>query len=478
LYRPPTPFFTDKQWGHITDWQAELAPYYDQAERMLGVTENPTCTPADDVMRTVAEKMGVADSFRLTPVGVYFGDKGETAADPFFGGIGPDRTGCVECGECMTGCRHGAKNTLVKNYLHLAEKAGVEIFDLTTVTDLLPQADGSFTVKFKGTKGRSRGTWQAQQVVLAAGAWGTQQLLHKIRAKGGLPKLSPRLGELTRTNSEALLGAGSSVVDEDRDFSAGVAITSSIYPDERTHIEPVRYGKGSNAMGLLQTLGTDGNSSTSRWRQLLDQARQRPLQTAKMLLPKRWSERTIIFLVMQSWDNSLTTYTKKGLFRTKMTSKQGSGQPNPTFIPEGYAATKIAAAELTNGFAGSTWNEFFGIPLTAHFLGGCAIGDSADTGVVDAYQRAYGYPSLSIVDGSTISANLGVNPSLSITAQAERTFALWPNRGDVDPRPSQAIGYVQVQAVQPNSPVVPAGALGALRLPLTVVQREKTPLEG
>ncbi|MEU4802080.1 GMC family oxidoreductase [Actinosynnema sp. NPDC023587] len=472
LYRPLPAFYRDRQWAHITDWEAELAPFYDQASRMLGVVENPTTTPSDHVLRQVAEDMGVADSYHPTPVGVFFGEPGETAEDPYFGGAGPRRTGCVECGECMTGCRVGAKNTLVKNYLYLAERHGAEVLPLTTVTDLRQASDGTWAVGTRRTGGllrRGRRTITAGRVVLAAGTWGTQRLLHRMKAEGALPRLSARLGELTRTNSEAIIGASRLTVDEDRDFSRGVAITSSIHPDERTHVEPVRYGKGSNAMGLLQTLATDGAKSTPRALQFLAQAVRHPVRFARVLSVRRWSERTVILLVMQSLDNSITTVGRRGLFGRTLSSAQGHGEPNPTFIPAGHRAN-LLAAEHIGGVAGGTWGELFDIPLTAHFIGGCPIGADAASGVIDPYHRVHGYPGLSVVDGSAISANLGVNPSLTITAQAERAFSSWPNKGEPDGRPEPGAGYRRVPAVPPVKPAVPPSAPGALRLPIVEVK--------
>ncbi|MDV6013057.1 GMC family oxidoreductase [Haloechinothrix sp. LS1_15] len=473
LYRPLRQFYTDSQWAHITDWETELAPYYDQASRMLGVVECPIDTPHDEVMRSVAADMGVSDSFHKTPVGVYFGEPGKQVADPYFGGVGPERTGCTECGACMTGCRVGAKNSLVKNYLYLAEQAGAQVVPMTTVTAVRPRGDGAYEVDVRKTgkhSRRFRRTLTAGQVVLAAGTWGTQRLLHSMRDSEAMPRISPRLGELTRTNSEAIAGAGRLSVDPERDFSSGIAITSSIHPDENTHIEPVRYGKGSNAMGLLQTIATDGESDVPRWRQALGYMARHPIEAARLLRTHRWSERTLILLVMQCLDNSITTYTKKGWFgRRRYTSKQGHGLPNPTFIPAGYEATQ-RAAEHIGGMAGGTWSELFNIPLTAHFIGGCAIGSSAEEGVIDPYHRLYGYPGVSVVDGSAITANLGVNPSLTITAQAERAFAMWPNRGEADPRPPQHEGYRRVSPVAPEYPVVPDHAPGALRLPIAEVR--------
>ncbi|WP_336669841.1 GMC family oxidoreductase [Tsukamurella sp. USMM236] len=471
LYKPPASFFADEQWAGITDWFDELSPYYDQGRRMLGVVQNPHMTPADEIVKQVADDMGAGETFIQTPVGVYFGEPGKTVPDPFFGGAGPDRTGCIECGECMTGCRHGAKNTLVKNYLGLAERAGAEVHPLTTVTDVTRLVDGSWAVTTvrSGAKVRKRRrTYTARHVVFAAGTWGTQQLLHRLRDKGSLPELSDRVGVLTRTNSESILSAVRMTVDKELDLTRGVAITSSFHPSSDTHVEPVRYGKGSNAMGMLQTLMTDGGGRVPRWLKFLGTVVRHPLAFLRVLLVGGWSERTIIALVMQNLDNSITTFTKRGLFGRKMSSRQGHGEPNPTWIPLGNEATRRIADKIGGAPAG-TWGEVFNIPMTAHFLGGCAIGADPSTGVIDAYHRVHGYPTLSVVDGSAVSANLGVNPSLTITAQAERAAALWPNKGEADQRAPQGVPYRRIAPVAPRHPVVPATAPGALRLPLYVV---------
>ncbi|MGE2689625.1 FAD-dependent oxidoreductase [Mycolicibacterium pulveris] len=482
LYVPPDPFFNDPQWKDITDWRSELMPHYDQAQRMLGVVTNPTFTDADRVVKEVADEMGVGHTWVPTPVGVFFGPDGtkapgKTVPDPYFGGAGPARTGCIEVGECMTGCRHNAKNTLVKNYLYLAENAGAEVLPMTTVTGFEQRGDGLWEVRTVRTGSwvrKKRRTITATHVVLAAGTWGTQNLLFKMRDKGKLPKLSERLGVLTRTNSESIVGAGKYKVSPDLDLTHGVAITSSIHPTSDTHVEPVRYGKGSNAMGLLQTLMTDGDgpegTDVPRWRQLFINASKDPRGTLRLLNVRRWSERTVIALVMQHLDNSITTFTQRTkLGFRRLTSKQGHGQPNPTWIPVGNEVTR-RIAEKIDGVAGGTWGELFNIPLTAHFLGGAAIGDSPQTGVIDPYQRVYGYPTLSVHDGAAISANLGVNPSLSITAQAERAAALWPNKGQDDLRPAQGEPYKRLAPIPPNHPAVPADAPAALRrLPIEPV---------
>ncbi|MFC9629827.1 GMC family oxidoreductase N-terminal domain-containing protein [Streptomyces mirabilis] len=486
LYVPPKAFFDDPQWKDITDWQAELKPYYDQARRMLGVRLNPTMTPSDVHLKAAAQRMGVGDSFHMAPVGVFFGDgqdadgtakagPGGEVEDPYFGGAGPARKACTECGECMTGCRHGAKNTLNENYLYLAEKAGAVVHPMTTVVSVTDDSQGGYAVATLPTDEKRKGdgqTLKARRVVIAAGTYGTQSLLHRMKAGGQLPYLSPRLGELTRTNSEALVGAQT---DNRRyrkahgtpkaDFTQGVAITSSIHPDENTHIEPVRYGKGSNAMGGLSILQVPYAEDSSRVAGWLANAAKHPLLVLRSLSNRRWSERTIIGLVMQSLDNSLTTYLKpKGAGKGLLTARQGHGAPNPKQIRAASEAASAVAAEI-NGFAGSNVGELMGTPLTAHFLGGCPIGDSRETGVIDPYHRLYGHPGISVVDGAAVSANLGVNPSLTITAQAERAMSYWPNKGEADPRPAPGAAYERLKPVEPRDPAVPADAFGALRLP-------------
>ncbi|MGY0007944.1 FAD-dependent oxidoreductase [Micromonospora sp. I033] len=466
LYEPLDAFYADPQWRDITDWRDELARHYDQAKRMLGVTTYPIVTGADRAMRAVAERMGVGHTFHATPVGVHIGRPGERVPDPYFGGVGPDRTGCNHCGSCMTGCRHGAKNTLVKNYLWLAERLGAQVHPLTTVTAVRPAAGGGYQVHTERTGAwvrKRRQVIHADQVVFAAGALGTQRLLHEMKATGALPALSPRLGELTRTNSEAILGASVGSGQARRrglDFTEGVAITSSFHPDPQTHIEPVRYGKGSNAMGLLQSLLVDGGPH--RIRRWLGSIVRQPALAARMLSVRGWSERTVIALVMQSADNSLTTRYRRGRFGRRLVSGPGHGAPNPTWIPAGNEAVRLLAEEI-DGTPGGAVTEPFNIPMTAHILGGAVIGDSPERGVVDPYHRVHGHPGLHVVDGAAVSANLGVNPSLTITAQAERAMSFWPNKGEEDPRPPLGAPYRRLAPVAPRQPAVPAHAPAALR---------------
>ena len=464
LYKPPASYFEDKQWNQITNWDAELSPWYDQASRMLGVAQNPYFSPSDEAMKQVADQMGVGHTFKLAPLGVYFGDGvGIKSKDPFFGGVGPDRSGCLQCGACMTGCRHNAKNTLPKNYLGLAEKAGAKVFPEHTVTKVEQLSDGSWSIT-----ARKSGAWfggnkrfTAAQVVVAAGTYNTQKLLHKMKSTGVLPKISDQLGKLSRTNSEAL--TGSIMPKGGTDFSKGSAITSSFFPDDHTHVEPVRYGKGSNFMGLLQTVMTDSSNIRDRRKQWLRQVITKPSLVLKILDVRQWSERTVVALIMQNVDSAISVTGKRGLFGFRLTSKNDSKTPNATYIP---AANEVARriAENNGGIAGGHIGDLINAPFTAHFVGGCVIGESVNTGVIDPYHRVYNYPTMHIVDGASVTANLGVNPSLTITAQAERAFSMWPNKGEVDLRPAQNSPYKKVNQVFPIRTFVPAGAPGELRV--------------
>ena len=464
LYKPPASYFEDKQWRDITNWDQELSPWYDQASRMLGVAQNPYFSASDKAMKQVADQMGVGHTFKLAPLGVYFGDGvGVKSKDPFFGGVGPDRSGCLQCGACMTGCQHNAKNTLPKNYLGLAESAGAMVFPEHTVTKVEQLADGSWVVTARKSSawfGKKR-KFTAANVVIAAGTYNTQKLLHKMKTTGVLPKISDYLGKLSRTNSEAL--TGSIMPKGGIDFSKGSAITSSFFPDDHTHVEPVRYGKGSNFMGLLQTVMTDGEKIRDRRKQWLRQVVTKPSLLLKILDVRQWSERTVVALIMQNVDSAISVSSKRGLFGFRLTSKNDSLTPNATYIP---AANEVArrVAENNGGIAGGHIGDLVNAPFTAHFVGGCVIGESIQTGVIDPYHRVYNYPTLHIVDGASVTANLGVNPSLTITAQAERAFSMWPNKGEKDERPAQNSPYKKVAAVFPVKPFVPKGASGELRV--------------
>lgn len=459
LYQPSDAYFTAGPWAGITDWRAELEPFYGLARRMLGVEQNPRRTPADDAMLETARRLGVDNTFTLTPVAVHFGaGPGVESPDPYFGGVGPVRRGCTHCGECMTGCRHDAKNTLDKNYLALAERAGAVVRDRSTVTRVEHGTDG-WRVTVRRTGGRRTETIECDQVVLAAGTYGTQQLLHRMKDAGVLSDLSPRLGFLSRTNSEALVGALAPRTHT-VPMNEGVAITSTFYADERTHIQPVRYGDGSNAMALLSTRLTDFASARSELVAWLWGIVRHPVSSLRLLWVRGWSQRAVIALVMQSVDNSLTVSGGRSLLgRWRLRTAPGEGASHPSWLPVAHTVAK-SLAEVLGGTPVGNVGEALGKPFTAHFVGGAVIGPDRSTGVVDAYHRVYGYPGLHIVDGSTIAGNLGVNPSLTITAQAERAFSMWPNAGESDPRPES--GYEPVAPITPLAPVVPRHAPAAL----------------
>ena len=452
LYQPEDEYFQDPQWSDITDWKQELTPWYQVARRMLGVSTNPYFSNSDLAMKRVAEEMGVGETFKLAPLGIYFAEQeGVTNPDPYFGGAGPSRTSCINCGECMTGCRHNAKNTLVKNYLYFAEKHGAEIKANTTVTRIEKNGD-----KWQ-INTRKSASWlpissqiTADQVIVAAGAFNTQRLLHRMKSKGIL-NLSDALGKLARTNSESLVGA--IMPNRDIDFSKGAAITSSFFPNKNTHVEPVRYGKGSNSMGLLQTIMTSSDQPTVRTLQWLTAAFKNPTLILKILNVRKWSERSVIALVMQNLNSSVTTYEKSGLFGRKLTSKNDTSTPNPTWIPEANEVAKRIAKNY-GGIAAGNIGNLVGAPFTAHFSGGCVIGKDKESGVIDPYHRVWDYPTLHILDGSTITANLGVNPSLTITAQAERALSFWPNKGESDIRPSQSSPYKVLAPITPKISII------------------------
>jgi cholesterol oxidase len=430
LYVPPKAFFEDRQWADMADWEAELAPHYEEAQRMLGVVQNPYEDPADQLLRELGEELGVGDSYKKTPVGVYFGHAGETVPDPYFDGDGPERTGCMLCGRCMVGCPHGAKNTLVKNYLYLAEKRGARVMPERTVIDIRPvgTADGAegyevVTVRSGAWLRKDRRVHRARGVVVAAGPLGTNKLLQRCRLEGSLPRISARLGELVRTNSESVLTV-TVPKDYPDDLIKRVAITSSIYPDPNTHIETVTYGNDGDSIHRLYTLLVGDGTRLTRPLKLLGQILRHPLRLARVLFPRHWSRRTIILLVMQTLDNAIALRPRKGPFGSFwLQTEQDPERPNPTFIPIANQAAEWFARR-TGGIAqSSVFEALFNIPTTAHILGGAVIAPDPEQGVVDAQQRVFGYENLLVCDGSTIPANVGVNPSLTITALAEHAMS-------------------------------------------------------
>jgi cholesterol oxidase len=426
LYRAPASFYTDAQWAGLDDWAAALAPHYEEAERMLGAVEVVPSDPADELLREFGREIGADRTYAKTRVGVYFGTPGETVPDPFFGGEGPDRTGCRLCGRCMVGCPYNAKNTLVKNYLWFAERDGAEIMPERTVVAIEPLGapDGSdgYAVTSERTGAwlrKDRRVQTARGVVLAAGALGTNGLLAGARVSGTLPRLSHRVGKVVRTNSEAILAV--TLPAHAADMTKRVAISSSVYPEPDTHIETVTYGDAGDAMNLLFTLLVGDGTKLTRPLKLLAALLRHPVQLARIVNPRGWSRRTIIVLVMQALDNAmeLTARPKRAGRGVKLQTAQDPDRPNPTFIP---VANQFAAwlARRTGGVAQSSIMEaMLNVPTTAHILGGAVIGGDPSRGVVDAGQRVFGYENLLVCDGSAIPANVGVNPSLTITAMAE-----------------------------------------------------------
>ena len=433
LYVPPRAFFQDRQWERLADWEQELAPHYEEAQRMLGVTQNPYEDPADQLLRELGEELGVGDTYKRTPVGIYFGEAGKTVPDPYFGGEGPDRTGCTLCGRCMVGCVHGAKNTLVKNYLYFAERRGAHVMPERTVIDVRPIGgdDGAEGYEVESVRSgawlrRERRVQRARGVVFAAGALGTNKLLQRCRLGGSLPRVSSRLGELVRTNSESILTV---TVPEDYpdDLIKRVAITSSIYPDPHTHIETVTYGNDGDSMRMLYTLLVGDGTRVTRPLKLLAEMVRHPRRLMQVMFAKHWSRRTIILLVMQTLDNAIALRPRKGPFGSLwLSTEQDPERPNPTFIPTANEAAEWFA-KRTGGIAQSAVTEaLFNIPSTAHILGGAVIAEDPEHGVVDAQQRVFGYENLLVCDGSAVPANVGVNPSLTITALAEHAMTYVP----------------------------------------------------
>jgi len=442
LYRASPEFFANPQWAGINDWSAALAPHYDTAEKMLGVQMVPHDSDGQKLLREVGRHFGVEDTFHRTPVGVFFGKPGTTVADPYFGGEGPERTGCTRCGACMVGCREGAKNTLVKNYLWFAEKRGVEILPEREVVDIRPigAADGAdgYTVTTERPGAwlrKQRRTFTARGIVISAGALGTNQLLARCKLGGSLPGISDRLGHLVRTNSESILAV---TLPEGmaRPWN-DVAISASIYPSADTHIEFVTYGKHGDFMSLLYTLITGKGTRVTRPLKWLGQIARHPRTFLKTLWPVGWSERSVLFLVMQSLDNAISFRAKRGLFGgVSLTTEQDPEKPNPTYIEVANQAAEWLARR-TGGHAQSMVLEAWAnIPTTAHILGGAVIGRDASSGVVDSQSRLFGYRNFLVCDGSTVPANPGVNPSLTITAMTEHAMSQVPAKVIMSAAPS------------------------------------------
>jgi cholesterol oxidase len=442
LYRARPAFFSDPQWSELADWESELRPHYEVAERMLGVTDYEGLGPADELLREYGEEIGAAETFSNTRVGVFFGEPGREVSDPYFGGAGPARSGCLRCGSCMVGCRYGAKNTLVKNYLWFAEGLGAEVFPERQVTDVRPlgSTDGAdgyavTSVRPGAWVRRRRSVLTSKGVVLAAGPLGTNQLLADCKHRGALPRLSEHLGHVVRTNSESVQAV--TARDDSRDFTKSVAITSSIYPDPDTHIEVVTYGKGGDAISRLFTTMTGKGTRLTRPLQWIVAMLRHPLQTMRLLWPHKWSRRTVILLVMQSTDTAMRLVSKRRLLGrgVRLQTEQDPERPNPTWLAAAEKVTLWFAGRIGGIPQGGLTESTLNIPTTAHILGGAVIGADPEHGVVDAQNRVYGYKDLLVCDGAAIPANPGVNPSLTITAVAEHAMGAVPLKQGAEVRP-------------------------------------------
>jgi cholesterol oxidase len=427
LARPKRPFFASATWSHLADWEQELAPYYDRAFRMLGGAQNPRLQVGDTALQQIAEELGRSEYFAPTDVSVFFGEPEVTVPDPFFDGEGPERTGCHFCGACMIGCRHGAKNTLPKTYLHLAERRGARILAESEVYDVRPLGapDGSegYEVRWRRSTGffGRKGSATCHGVIFAGGVLGTMSLLLRLK-QTSLPRLSDRLGSGVRTNSEALLGVTSP--RRDADFSEGIAIGSILYLDENTHVEPVRYPSGSGFWRLLIAPMVSGKRIWTRVGQILGDLLRHPWRNLRVLLVWDWARHSQILLFMQSIDSVLRL--RRGLFglRTSM----DEGEAPSAAIPQATSITRRYGEILDAKPQALVTESLFGIPTTAHILGGAVMGASPEEGVIDKDNRVFGYANMLICDGSMISANLGVNPSLTITALTERAMDRIPPR--------------------------------------------------
>jgi cholesterol oxidase len=432
LYRAKPEFFANPQWAGLDDWAEQFKRHYATAERLLGVTQIPFESAGQKLAKAVAGHFGVAHTFTPTPVGIYFGEAGRVVPDPYFGGEGPARTGCTRCGACVVGCRVGAKNTLVKNYLYLAEKKGAVVHAEQEVVDIVPlgTADGRDGYRVIAQRPgawfrKDRRSFTARGVILAAGALGTNRLLAKCKHGGSLPNVSDRLGELVGTNSESVSAVR--LPDDTHDITNDVSLSSSIHTGPDTHIEFVTYGPKGDFMSTTFTLLTGKGTRLTRPLMLLAQIAMHPLRFVKAQWPVGWSRRTQIMVTMQSLDNAIAFRAKPRWFGgVKLVTEQDPLKPNPTFIEVSNRAA-IWLAEHTGGIAqGMTLESVANIPTTAHILGGAVIGRDATTGVVDRRNRVFGYENLLVCDGAAMPANPGVNPSLTITAMAEHAMSHIP----------------------------------------------------
>ncbi len=426
LYQPEDSFFEKGEWGKLRDWKAELDPHYHTARRMLGVTESRFEGPGDRLLKSCAEELGQGHTYRRAPVAVYFGKPGVAEEDPYFEGEGPERAGCTFCGGCMVGCRIGAKNTLDKNYLYFAEKWGAQVFPERTVLDIKPLPGGGYSVSHERSGAwfrKDRRAFTAKGVVVAAGVLGTIKLLWRCKLNGSLAQLSDQLGQRVCTNNESILAV--SARDDREDYSKGVAISASVYPDDKTHLEVVRFPKGSDFNSLFTIYLTGGGGRLMRPARFLGNLVKKPLDSLRALWPFGWAKRTSLVLAMQNVENYIRLVPKKLGGALRLQSKL-ENRPIPTYIPMANRITRRMAEKIGGVPQSSIQEVFLNSPVTAHILGGAAMGDSAEAGVIDPENRVFGYDDFYVCDGSMVPGNLGVNPSLTITAMTERAMSKIP----------------------------------------------------
>ncbi len=423
LLVPPDRVFADPKWSSLGRWKENLAPHYAAAQRMLGVITAPCPTESDHLLREIADEMGRGHTYRPTEVGVYFGAPGQTVPDPYFGGQGPERAGCIECGGCMVGCRHNAKNTLDKNYLYFAEKLGVRIFPETQVQDVCELPGGGYEVSTRKITDwifKRRRTFRVRGVVFSGGVLGTVPLLLQCKERGSLARLSDALGTYVRTNSEALVGSTSRRGDVD--YSRGIAIASGFWPTDDTHIEMVRYGRGQDFMSLLCTVLVGGGPPWPRPLRFLGEIVRHPLRFLRLCNPFGWARRTGILLVMQLLPSYMSLRWRRRWFwpfAKGLDSEWQSSEKVPKYFPIANQTAQRLADKMHGDPTSGVAEVLFNTTSTAHILGGCPMGADASQGVIDSLGRVYGYDNLYVADGSIVPVNLSVNPSLTICALAE-----------------------------------------------------------
>ena len=419
LPKPKQSFYQTGSWRGLADWEKELKPYYQTAYRMLGATVNPEFFDADKILQSISKNQ----KFEPVKVAVYFGKENTRVSDPYFGGAGPDRTACNFCGQCMTGCPYDAKNTLDKNYLFLAQKYGAEILAEHLVTGIIPGNDNTYTVEFRKT-GKffaRKKQLRSKGVILSAGVLGTVPLLLKLK-RTTMKKISDMAGKDVRSNNEALIFV--TTPDKQYDMSKGVAIGSILNTSEYSHLEPVRYGRGSGfwRIGVLP-LVTE-KFWLKRIIKLVFEWIKSPVQWFKIYTVRDFAKQTTVLLYMQSLEGKLQL---KKYWLGVNTSLQDGKSPS-AFIPEAHDLARKYAGKIKGKPMSFVLENLSGIPSTAHILGGAVIGKDENTGVIDVNQQLFGYPDFYICDGSAISANPGVNPALTITAMTERVMSKIPGK--------------------------------------------------